>query len=466
MAIGTERGYLKLRLIAISILLLHLGVRLAFKNPSPFADLILFNSAAFLAAAVAFSAPLFNDQLAVLAFGWAFVIWGVGSTISTWNSFYVFQIWPLASEITYSLFYPLVLFALLRALTSRSKPSALELLDIVIITFGMSSLIASFFLKTAMLHFVGSQTTVFLSILYPVGDVVLLAIAVVIVVLQVKVLRSFLFLLGITIFTATDLIFLWKSATTGYAFASLIDDGWLLGLLIMAEALWHRGGEAQMSDRITSIAATIALIFSSTILITAAVQRGFFPAFALIPAIITIALAFIRMGIALREARSASQDRELARIDELTGLANRRRFLAEIDALTPLDGTLLLMDLDGFKSVNDTLGHSVGDELLQHIAVRFSRVVPADALLARLGGDEFGVIVHGGAQAGLDIALALRSSLSYPFHIGTSSISVDVSIGRVINDGKADLMRRADIAMYQAKNSGGGVALWKSEELI
>jgi GGDEF domain-containing protein len=83
-----------------------------------------------------------------------------------------------------------------------------------------------------------------------------------------------------------------------------------------------------------------------------------------------------------------------------------------------------------------------------------------------LGGDEFGVIVHGGAQAGLDIALALRSSLSYPFHIGTSSISVDVSIGRVINDGKADLMRRADIAMYQAKNSGGGVALWQSDELI
>ena len=275
MAIGTERGYLKLRLIAISILLLNLGVRLVFKNPSPFADLILFNTVAFLAAAVAFSAPLFNDQLAVLAFGWAFVIWGVGSTISTWNSFYVFQIWPLASEITYSLFYPLVLFALLRALTSRSKPSALELLDIVIITFGMSSLIASFFLKTAMLHFVGSQTTVFLSILYPVGDVVLLAIAVVIVVLQVKVLRSFLFLLGITIFTATDLIFLWKSATTGYAFASLIDDGWLLGLLIMAEALWHRGGEAQMSDRITSIAATIALIFSSTVLITAAVPVSY-----------------------------------------------------------------------------------------------------------------------------------------------------------------------------------------------
>jgi diguanylate cyclase (GGDEF)-like protein len=316
-----------------------------------------------------------------------------------------------------------------------------------------------------MLHFVGSQATVFLSILYPVGDVVLLAIAVVIVVLQVKVFRSFLFLLGIAIFTATDLIFLWKSATTGYSFASLVDDGWLLGLLIMAEALWHSGGEAPMSDRITSIAATIALIFSSTILITAAVKRGYFPAFALVPAIITIALAFIRMGIALREARSASQDRELARIDELTGLANRRRFLAEIDALTPLDGTLLLMDLDGFKSVNDTLGHSVGDELLQHIAVRFSRVIPADALLARLGGDEFGVIVHGGAQAGLDIALALRSSLSYPFNIGTSSINVDVSIGRVINDGAADLMRRADIAMYQAKNSGGGIVLWQEQAL-
>ena len=221
-----------------------------------------------------------------------------------------------------------------------------------------------------------------------------------------------------------------------------------------------------MSDRITSIAATIALIFSSTILITAAVKRGYFPAFALVPAIITIALAFIRMGIALREARSASQDRELARIDELTGLANRRRFLVEIDALAPYDGTLLLMDLDGFKSVNDTLGHGVGDELLQQIAVRFSRVIPADSLLARLGGDEFGVIVHGEAQVGLDIALALRSSLSYPFNIGASSISVDVSIGRVINDGASDLMRRADIAMYQAKNLGGGIVLWQGQALI
>ena len=100
MAIGTERGYLKLRLIAILILLLHLGVRLVFRNPSPFADLILFNAVAFLAAAVAFSAPLFNDQLAVLALGWAFVIWGIGSSISTWNSFYEFQVWPSISDIT------------------------------------------------------------------------------------------------------------------------------------------------------------------------------------------------------------------------------------------------------------------------------------------------------------------------------------------------------------------------------
>ena len=123
MAIGTERGYLKLRLIAISILLLHLGVRLVFRNPSPFADLILFNTVAFLAAAVAFSAPLFNDQLAVLALGWAFVIWGAGSSISTWNSFYDFQIWPTSSEVAYSLFYPLVLFALLRTLTSLTNQS-------------------------------------------------------------------------------------------------------------------------------------------------------------------------------------------------------------------------------------------------------------------------------------------------------------------------------------------------------
>jgi len=465
MTIGTGRTYLKLRLSAIGILLLHLGIRLIFPTPNPLVDLFFFNAVAFVAAIVAFSAPLFNDRLATFSLGWAFVLWGSGSTLSTWNSFYPQSHLPLLfnnfPDIAYAAFYPLVLFALIRALTAKRGFSTLELLDVVIITFGMSSLIASLILKTAMAHFVGSEATVFLSIVYPVGDMVLLGISVVIVVFQARALRSLLFLIGITIFSATDIYFLWKSTTTGYSFASLTDDGWLLGLIIMAEALWHPGSESEKSDRITSIAATIALLGGGSVLTIAALNRNYLPAFALFPAIITVALAVIRMSIALTSAREALGERTLARLDELTGLANRRSFIAHMTTLLPNEGTILLLDLDGFKSVNDQLGHMGGDELLRQIAIRFSRVIPHDALLARLGGDEFGVVIHGAPRIGLEIALALRSTVGYPFLVEGSEINVGVSIGRVLNDGGDDLLRRADIAMYQAKRTGGGITLWQ-----
>jgi diguanylate cyclase (GGDEF)-like protein len=167
------------------------------------------------------------------------------------------------------------------------------------------------------------------------------------------------------------------------------------------------------------------------------------------------------MAIALQQARSAANNLELARIDELTGLANRRRFIHQ---LTNLDGdpaTLLLLDLDGFKAVNDTLGHEAGDELLRQIALRFSRVTPTGSLLARLGGDEFGVIALGSTRLGLEVGMALASTVSYPFIVAGHEINVGVSIGRVVNDGGVDLMARADAAMYEAKRSGGGMVLWQ-----
>ena len=458
MAIGTARRYLTLRLVAVGMLAIHLGIRLIFPTPTIFSDLILFNLVAVAAALSAFYAPLFNDQLATLSIGFALGLWAAGSLISSWNSFMGFQVWPRSTDIAYALFYPFLLFGMIRALSAKRKVKALELLDVVIIALGVSTVLASLLLAPAMTRINGKPFTVFLSILYPIGDCILLAIALVALVLQIKSLRSFVMLLGVGIFAATDLYFLWKSATTGYPFASLFDDGWVLGLLVIAESLWHKGGEAELSDRVTSIAATIALIASATILGIAAVRPHYFPTFALIPALITIMLAFIRMSVALRESRLADRDRELARTDELTGLANRRRFLAELEILARKDGTLLLLDLDGFKKVNDTLGHDVGDQLLKQISVRFTRSLPQGVLLARLGGDEFGVIIYGQASAGLEVAQGLRACLSYPFTLAGESVSVGVSIGRVLSDGKGDLLKRADIAMYEAKRSGSGIS--------
>ena len=117
----------------------------------------------------------------------------------------------------------------------------------------------------------------------------------------------------------------------------------------------------------------------------------------------------------------------------------------------------MLLDLDGFKPVNDTYGHEVGDKVLQQVAQRFSRSLPNTALLARLGGDEFGVLVNGNNNTAMEIALALRATLSYPFVIDGNQISIGVSIGIAENDGADDLLLRADNAMYAAKRQALGV---------
>ncbi len=461
MAIGTARTYIKLRASVFALLLLHLTIRLIFPDPSTFTDLYIYNAVAVLSAASAFFAPHFNDRLARLSLSAAIFLWAIGSITTAWNDFYSSILWPHLSDLCYILFYPLILFGLIRALTAHRKFQARELLDVIIITFGFSTLIAALFLKSAMAHFVGSSTTVFLSIVYPIGDVVLLSIALIIVVVQRRALRSLLFLLAIATFTMTDIYFLYKSATTGYTFAQLTDDGWLISLILIGEALWHHGGEAELSERIISASTTIAMIFSGAILTFSALKRGYLSDVALIPAIATVALAVVRMAVALRDARNASTNLELSRIDELTGLANRRRFILEIASLADNPGTLLLLDLDGFKRVNDTLGHEAGDELLRQISLRFSRVVPHGSLLARLGGDEFGVVIPGGVRQGAEVSMALSSTVSYPFIVDGNEIKVGVSIGRVINDGSTELMRRADTAMYEAKRAGGGSVLWQ-----
>ncbi|MCY7339804.1 MAG: EAL domain-containing protein [Sphingomonas bacterium] len=163
-----------------------------------------------------------------------------------------------------------------------------------------------------------------------------------------------------------------------------------------------------------------------------------------------------------------------ARRDPLTGLANRLlvRELLEESLLRQWreerDCGLLLVDLDRFKLVNDTLGHAIGDQLLVEVARRLEASVGSGGRVGRLGGDEFAIVWHNGAERDTLAALADRiiTDLSRSFRIGAASLHVGATLGiaRGPVDGAREelLMRNADLALYRAKKAGrGGYAFFE-----
>jgi diguanylate cyclase (GGDEF)-like protein/PAS domain S-box-containing protein len=153
--------------------------------------------------------------------------------------------------------------------------------------------------------------------------------------------------------------------------------------------------------------------------------------------------------------------------DELTGLANRALFLDRMDhalriARADTDPVVVLfVDLDDFKSVNDALGHAVGDQLLRHIADRIRSVSGSGDTPARLGGDEFALLLEdrGGVDRALDVAETLLNMLREPVSLAGYDLAVLASVGvAVATPGMttSSLLRDADIAMYEAKRAGKG----------
>ena len=343
--------------------MIHLILRLLYAQPNIYIDLILFNLIGLMASTIAFKAPLVTDRVVAVTIGSGLVIWSIGSFLSTWGSFYESKLPLWLPEFLYSLFYPLLFFGVIRTFTKRVKIAALELLDTAIIAIGFTSVLTAFLLKPAMIEFEDGAFTVFISILYPVGDIVLLAIALVYALLSPVSIRSFLLCSGILCFAFSDLFFIWSSINTRYEFGAITDDGWIIGLYLIALSLSHDCAQVKFFDKISSYSATISLVASASLLGIAALNPGYFPEFILLPAFITIALAFIRMSFALQEANTASSERVLARTDELTGLSNRRNFLQELAKRK--SGYIFLLDLNGFKNINDSLGHEAGDQLLK-----------------------------------------------------------------------------------------------------
>ena len=185
-----------------------------------------------------------------------------------------------------------------------------------------------------------------------------------------------------------------------------------------------------------------------------------------------IPLLLVPLASVYRSASIAAAREHDALHDHLTGLPNRSHFAASLERATDRarkqGGALAVMmiDLDGFKEVNDTLGHETGDQLLRHVAARLAHHLRAGDLIARLGGDEFAVCLPSitGMDDAAQTARRLLQALQDPVHLDAISLTVHASVGIAGYPDHgldtATLLQRADVAMYQAKSVHSGVELY------
>jgi diguanylate cyclase (GGDEF)-like protein len=180
---------------------------------------------------------------------------------------------------------------------------------------------------------------------------------------------------------------------------------------------------------------------------------------------------FVYLGMASRNSRElALANRrvlELAQTDILTGLPNRAFFLEQLKQAgsdqRDLCGvfSVLMLDLDRFKNVNDSLGHAAGDALLRQVAVRLRSALREDDVLARLGGDEFALILTGDPDQrahAMDLASRLSRLIAEPFDLPGHQVEIGTSIGVALapehGDDREQLLKKADLALYRSKSAG------------
>jgi diguanylate cyclase (GGDEF)-like protein len=180
-----------------------------------------------------------------------------------------------------------------------------------------------------------------------------------------------------------------------------------------------------------------------------------------VASLLMFALVMLRMsGFVGNLHRQAAQLEGLATQDELTGLANRRRFEQRLaEALATGAPQVFMLDLTGFKTINERLGHAVGDRVLVAVAQRLSAAMRDEDVVARMGADEFAVLVPEATEAEGDVVIArLSAALREPVEAGGHQLLVGAGVGVADATGTRDpveVLRRTDVAMYAAKASGG-----------
>lgn len=404
-------------------------------------------------------------------FTWALVLAGSTATISA-DLVYTYhdqnlETWsfPSASDLLYLLAYPLWTAGVVRLSYHRANdvpPSAM--LDGFAVGFTAAAFAVIVWFDPIAGQG-GTQDDLRSAVTFATLDLILIMVAV--ASLAPYGYRpsaaAFGLIVSATLFGMGDLIYLSSAAQGTYVAGTALDSWWVLGTLGFSVAAWlpHRRHRLRLPDEPLPVSAGVAPAVAALVAlgIVAAGLADAVPTLASAFAMGAIAIALARVLWSMHELRRANESYRLARTDDLTGLANRRAFLEAIDAMLadrvrPIH--VLMLDLDGFKEVNDSLGHQAGDRLLQEVATRLRSIGGSERFLARLGGDEFGIAAASSAFDGVAAAEELVAAIAHPVEIDGLPVRVTASVGIATGSeaSREDLLRMADVAMYEAKREG------------
>lgn len=313
-----------------------------------------------------------------------------------------------------------------------------------------------------------------ISLAYPISDVVILTMAAIALMRAAPEQRLVLTLLtaGIACIALSDSAFAYLSAKNGYGTGNAIDIGWVAGLLlIMVAAAASREGAHHQYGAV-ALPGWASIWFPYAPLLLTGIVAATEPPETFNAPMVKIVGGLLVLTVLARQFLAVSEDRRLmeavaeqALRDPLTGLANRAMFSDRLNHAMQRrerDDTsvsLIALDLNDFKLVNDALGHAAGDELLSRVGERILGCVRNSDTVARLGGDEFVVLVEGDADCSHLIADRVATSFDKPFLIEGRELFIRPSVGLAIAGVDApalsaeELLKQADLAMYSAKKS-------------
>jgi len=394
--------------------------------------------------------------------------------------------YPSLADGLWLTFYPfafasVVVLARRELLHRGSGGRVMTPLDGLIAGLGCASLAAAFAFGPITAGASGTRLAILTNFAYPVADLSLLVLVVGVLVLLGRSAGSRWWLLGcgLVAFATADSWFLLQVSMDTYSPGSPVDSVWVVAVTLVALAACRRTSAASARPD-PGMAAFLVPTLSGAAAVTVLLASEFFLVSRLGVLLAAAALVVVsgRLVLALRQATLLADSRHQARTDELTGLPNRRAFYemltevgtagepphARAGAGGPRSRTLLLLDLDRFKDVNDALGHRVGDELLRQVARRLEHVLGGRHQVARLGGDEFAILVEGPTSTAMEVAGEVLAAVRLPYDLGVMRLHVDGSIGVADLDQQADpgrTLARADVAMYRAKGRRGGVQVYE-----